>query len=94
MAKSKVKQQKVDDAIKKLGNIEIVDDDKVKIKRDKEKYTKKLSKMLQDIRKKAKQNDKKLTYEMIDKYIPQEMSDLIDSDFIEKLYTILEEDGI
>jgi RNA polymerase primary sigma factor len=94
MAKSKVKQQKVDDAIKKLGNIEIVDDDKVKIKRNKEKYTKKLSKMLQDIRKKAKENNKTLTYEMIDKYIPQEMSDIIDSDFIEKLYTILEEDGI
>ncbi|PWJ90596.1 RNA polymerase sigma factor RpoD [Oceanotoga sp. DSM 15011] len=94
MGKDKASKVQVSDAIKDLGNLEIIDDDKVKIKRDKTKYRKKLEKMVLDLRKMGIDNNYTLTYEMIDKAIPQQMADLIDSDFIERIYLALEKEGI
>ncbi|MCP5455657.1 MAG: RNA polymerase sigma factor RpoD [Thermotogae bacterium] len=79
----------LDQTIKDLGEIELVDDDKVKLKRRNVRDIKTIDTIIKDLKKLAKSNSNKLSYEDIDKCIPQEMEE-IDSEFIEKIYLELE----
>jgi len=79
----------VADTIQELGDLEILEDDKIKLKNKNQKPQKTIEAIIKDLRDLAKKNSNKLTYEDIDKCIPED-SEMIDADYLEKIYTELQ----
>ncbi|RAO99361.1 RNA polymerase sigma factor rpoD [Petrotoga sp. 9PW.55.5.1] len=80
--------------IEEIEKIEVVGKDKIRVKRKKEPYIKELEKGLENLIQIAKKNDNTINYQDIDECIPQSLSDVIDSHFLEKIYEKLESEGI
>jgi RNA polymerase primary sigma factor len=97
MAKKKKDTNKI---ISQLGNIDLEDikeegdEAVVKVKKKNNKKLKSVDTIINQLKRKAKKKDNTLDYSDIDEAIPAENSDEIDSDFIEKIYSALEESGI
>ncbi|PNR97625.1 RNA polymerase sigma factor RpoD [Petrotoga olearia] len=89
-------KNKVDfsELIEEIEKIEIVDQDKIRVKRDKECYIEELEKGLENLVKIAKKKNNTITYQDIDECIPHNLSDVIDGNFLEKIYEKLESEGI
>ena len=94
------KKKDTDKIISQLGNIDLEDvkeegdEAVVKVKKKNKKKLKNVDTIIKQLKRKAKKKDNTLDYSDIDEAIPAETSDEIDSDFIEKIYSALEESGI
>ncbi|MGM0640437.1 MAG: RNA polymerase sigma factor RpoD [Thermotogota bacterium] len=94
------KKKDTDKIISQLGNIDLEDvkeegdEAVVKVKKKNKKKLKDVDTIIKSLKRKAKKKDNTLDYSDIDEAIPAETSDEIDSDFIEKIYSALEESGI
>jgi len=89
-------EKKVDfsELIEEIEKIEIVDQDKIRVKRDKECYIEELEKGLENLIEIAKKKNNTITYQDIDECIPHNLSDVIDGSFLEKIHEKLEFEGI
>jgi len=89
-------EKKVDfsELIEEIEKIEIVDQDKIRVKRDKECYIEELEKGLENLIEIAKKKNNTITYQDIDECIPHNLSDVIDGNFLEKIHEKLESEGI
>ena len=91
----KVKTQSTfSEIIEDIEKVEFVGKDQIRIKRDKDKYISQLEKGLDRLLKLAKEKDNVITYKDIDDCIPEELADVIDSEFLEKIHEKLETEGI
>ena len=99
MAKTKISQKEEKEIIKSIETMNFDDLKeegnavKVKMKKDNNDIPS-VDKIIELLKNKAKKNENRLSYSDIDEAIPAEISDEIDSDFIEKIYETLEADGI
>ncbi|HOB16141.1 MAG TPA: RNA polymerase sigma factor RpoD [Defluviitoga sp.] len=82
------------DLIQEIEKIEFVGNDQIILKRNKEKFIDRLEKGIEQLIEIAKNNGNFITYQNIDECIPQDLADVIDSDFLEKIYEELESKGI
>ncbi|PNR97143.1 RNA polymerase sigma factor RpoD [Petrotoga sp. 9PWA.NaAc.5.4] len=91
----KVKTQTTfSEIIEDIEKVEFIGKDQIIIKRDKDKYISQLEKGLDRLLKLAKEKDNVITYKDIDDCIPEELADVIDSEFLEKIHEKLETEGI
>jgi RNA polymerase primary sigma factor len=94
------KKKDTDKIISQLGNIDLEDikeegdEAVVKVKKTNKKKLKNVDTIIKQLKRKAMKKGNTLDYSDIDEAIPAETSDEIDSDFIEKIYSALEEIGI
>jgi len=94
------KKKNTDKIISQLGNINLEDvkeegdEAVVKVKKTNKKKLKNVDTIINQLKRKAMKKGNTLDYSDIDEAIPAETSDEIDSDFIEKIYSALEESGI
>ncbi|PNR92305.1 RNA polymerase sigma factor RpoD [Petrotoga sp. 9PWA.NaAc.5.4] len=99
MAKTKISQKEEKEIIKSIETMNFDDLKeegnavKVKMKKDNNDIPS-VDKIIELLKNKAKKNENRLSYSDIDEAIPAEISDEIDSDFIEKIYETLEAEGI
>lgn len=82
------------DLIQEIENIEFIGKDQIIIKRNKDKFIDKLEKGIDTLIEIAKNNGNCITYQNIDECIPQDLADVIDSEFLEKIYEEIESKGI
>lgn len=82
------------DLVQEIEKIEFVGNDQIILKRNKEKFIDRLEKGIEQLIEIAKNNGNFITYQNIDECIPQDLADVIDSDFLEKIYEELESKGI
>lgn len=94
------KKKNTDNIISQLGDIDLKEikeegeEAVVKVKKNNKKNLKSVEVIINQLKRKAKKKDNTLDYSDIDEAIPAETSEEIDSDFIERIYTALEESGI
>ncbi|BBE30889.1 RNA polymerase sigma factor SigA [Tepiditoga spiralis] len=86
-------KENVAEIIKDLAEIEIVDDDKIKLKRRNVKKHRDVQSIIKKLKTQAKKNGNKLTYDEVDKCIPAD-TDEFNSEFIESIYVELEKSNI